>query len=144
MMILCAGNCPPCGFHSKSKSLPPAFKSPCEPVAYRSVFTFVSQIIEFFTYLSLSLLHGSSTCSVNTLVHGGSVEPLSRVLLLLLVDHDADDEAAYAAEHAEEEKEEELEAGHRRRLGVVNVVWNRMNMLMLVRMKHNSMIHLVC
>ena len=67
---------------------------------------------------------------------GGSVEPLSRVLLLLLVDHDADDEAAYAAEHAEEEKEEELEAGHRRRLGVVNVVWNRMNMLMLVCMKH--------
>ena len=129
-MILCAGNRPPCGFHSKS--LPPTFKSPCEPgplfiepVAYRSVFTLISQIIELFTYLSLSLLHGSSTCSVNTLVHGGSVEPLSRVLLLLLVDHDADDEAAYAAEHAEEEKEEELEAGHRRRLGVVYMVWNQ-------------------
>ena len=75
---------------------------------------------------------------------GGSVESLSRVLLLLLIDHDADDEAAYAAEHAEEEKEEELEAGHRRRLGVVNMVWNRMNMLMLVCMKHNSIIYVVC
>ena len=69
-------------------------------------------------------MHGS-IWSVKTLVHGGSVESLSRVLLLLLVDHDADDEAAYAAEHAEEEKEEELEAGHRRRLGVIYMVWNQ-------------------
>ena len=56
------------------------------------------------------------------MVFEGSVKPLSRVLLLLLIDHDTDDEAAYAAEHAEEEKEEDFEAGHRRLLGIVNVV----------------------
>lgn len=72
--------------------------------------------------IGLSLLYGP-TSSVETIaVHEGSVEPLPRVLLLLLIDHDTDDEAAYAAEHAEEEKEEEFEAGHRRWLGIVNVV----------------------
>ena len=42
--------------------------------------------------------------------------------MLLLIYHDADDEAAYAAEHAEEEKEEELEAGHGRWFRVIHMI----------------------
>jgi hypothetical protein len=57
-----------------------------------------------------------------TIVHFGLVEPFSRVFLLFLVDHDADDEAADAGEDAEQKEEEELHARHGRRLGVVDVV----------------------
>ena len=50
------------------------------------------------------------------------VESLAGVVLLLLVDHDADDDAGDAGEHAQQEEEEHLHAGHGRRLGVVGVV----------------------
>ena len=63
-----------------------------------------------------------SDCSAKTRVHLWSVEPLPRVLLLPLVDHDADDDASDAGQKSEEEEEEQLDAGHGARLRVVDVI----------------------
>ena len=51
-----------------------------------------------------------------------SVEPLPRVLLLLLVDHDADDDASNAGQKPEKKKEEQFDAGHWARLRVIDVI----------------------
>ena len=51
-----------------------------------------------------------------------SVEPLPRVVLLLLIDHDSYDDAGHAAHHTQEEEEEHLHPGHGRGLGVFYVV----------------------
>ena len=55
-----------------------------------------------------------------------SVKSFPRVFLLLLVDHDADDDAGDACKKSKEKKEEQFDAGHGTRLGVLNVVSRRL------------------